>query len=290
MTSMKLMYIVAMVLFGTIGMFLRYIGLPSDLVAMCRGFLGSAFIAVLYLAKGKRMDRKSLRENGKYLVLSGVMLGINWIFLFAAYKQTSVAVASLCNYMAPIVIIALAPALYGDNWSVKRVLCVIGAVIGIILVSNVMSAENVNTKGIFLGLGAAAGFVGLVICNRSMKDVPALDRVFVQLLVSALTILPYTIIVNKGAHIEVDALSIGFTIMLGIVHTGFAYCLYLIPMANLPVQSFALLGYIEPVVSVICSAVFLHEPLGIAGVIGAILVIGSAIAGEMTSIKAEESA
>ena len=283
--SMKLMYITAVVLFGTIGMFLRFIGLPGEVVAMCRGFLGSGFIGLLYLIKGRRMNKEAIAKNRKRLILSGVFLGINWIFLFAAYSTTSVAVASLCNYMAPVVIIALAPALYGDKWSIPRALCVAGAVLGIILVSGVITAENVNLPGIFLGLGAAAAFVGLVICNRGMDGMEAFDRVFFQLLISALTILPYVLIVNRGKSIHADGISIGLTLMLGIVHTGIAYCFYLIPMADLPVQSFALLGYIEPVVSVICSALFLREPLGIAGLIGAVLVIGSAAMGEITSAK-----
>ena len=47
------------------------------------------------------------------------------------------------------------------------------------------------------------------------------------------------------------------------------------------VQEIALMGYLEPVVSVLGSALFLHEPLGVAGAIGAAMVIVAAAAGEL---------
>ncbi len=132
-----------------------------------------------------------------------------------------------------------------------------------------------------MGMLAAFTFAGVVICNRFLGSVPALDRVFFYLLGSACTILPYVLIMNLGKTIPVDLSSAGIVLMLGVIHTGIAYFLYLIPMASLPVRSVALLGYLEPVVSVLCSALILGDPMDFLTVAGTVLVIGSAALGEM---------
>ncbi len=68
--------------------------------------------------------------------------------------------------------------------------------------------------------------------------------------------------------------------MLGIVQTGIAYCLYFSGLGSLPVQTIAVLGYLEPVISVLCSVVFLGENMSIAGWIGAVLILGAAVISE----------
>ena len=286
----RLKYITAVVLYGTIGMFVRYVSLPSEAVAFCRGSFGSVFILLFMRFRGMHPDRKALRKNRALLVLSGVLLGFNWIFLFAAYIETTVAIASLCNYMAPLIVVLVSPFVLREKQNAKKMLCVLGAFIGIILVSGVLSGERGNLSGVVLGLLAALCFVGIVICNRKMSGISAYDKAIVQLGVSAATILPYVLIHNRGTSLMPDTRSALIVLMLGIVHTGFAYCLYFSGMATLPVQTVAVLGYIEPVVSVICSVLFLHESLGIAGWIGAALIILSAVASELVGEDAQAAA
>ena len=279
----RMKYIVAVVLYGTIGMFLRYVNLPSEIVALCRGSIGAVFIALYLKAGHQRLDREAIRRNLRWLVLSGVCLGLNWIFLFAAYMHTTVAIASLCNYMAPLIVILIAPIVLREPISRKKIPCVAAAFIGIILVSGVWGGETGNISGVFMGLAAAAAFVVIVICNRKIHDIPALDKSVLQLAISALTILPYVLVKNHNVNLSLDARSVLIILMLGILHTGFAYILYFSAMHNLPVTTFAVLGYLEPVVSVLCSFFFLHEAMGMAGWIGAVLIIGAAVVSETVS-------
>ena len=276
----RLKYITAVVLYGTIGMFLRFVSLPSELVAMCRGIIGSIFILLYLRARHTRMDRGAIRANRKLLLVSGVLLGLNWIFLFAAYVTTTVAIASLCNYMAPIIVILVAPAVLRERLDRRKLPCIAAALVGIVLVSGVLTGGGGNLPGVALGLCAAACFVGIVICNRKLRGISAYDRSIVQLAISAVTILPYVIVRNRGAALRADARSVLIVLLLGLVHTGGAYCFYFSGMASLPVQTVAILGYLEPVVSVLCSTIFLREPLSAAGWIGAALIIAAAAVSE----------
>ena len=276
----RVKYIIAVVLYGTIGLFLRQVALPSEAVAMCRGIIGSLFILCFLLARGQRPDRAAIRRNLGLLLASGVLLGLNWIFLFAAYIRTTVAIASLCNYMAPILVIIAAPLLLREKLVRRKLPCVAAALLGIVLVSGVLSGGGGETAGVALGLAAALCFTGIVICNRKLQGISAYDRSVVQLAVSAVTILPYVLLRSRGAAITVDLRSVLIVAMLGVLHTGVAYCLYFSGMANLPVQTVAILGYLEPVVSILCSAVFLREPMSLLGWLGAGLVLAAAAVSE----------
>ena len=281
MAAERFKYILAVILYGTIGMFLRYVSVPAELVAMCRGLIGSLFILLFLKAKHRRPDTAAIRRNLKWLLIAGVALGLNWIFLFAAYMQTTVAVASLCNYMAPVIVIVIAPLVLRERLNMRKMPCVAAALAGIVLVSGVLGGAGGNARGVLMGLAAAACFVVIVICNRKLRGIDALDKSIVQLLVSALTILPWVLIRNRGAVLHIDARSVLIILMLGLIHTGVAYCLYFSGMSTLPVQTVAVLGYLEPVVSVLCSAVFLNEPMGAAGWAGAVLVLGAAVICEL---------
>ena len=277
----RLKYVAAVVLYGTIGMFLRFVSLPSEAVAMARGVLGSVFIYLYLRVKGDRPDRAAIRRNLRLLLLSGIMLGLNWIFLFAAYETTTVAVASLCNYMAPLIVILAAPLVLRERLNRKKLPCVAAALLGIVLVSGVADGGLGNPAGVALGLAAAACFVGIVLCNRKLRNIRAMDRALVQLAISAATILPYVLIHNRGVPLQTDLRSLLVVLMLGLLHTGVAYCFYFSGMASLPVQTVAVLGYLEPVVSVLCSALFLREAMTPAGWLGAALIVGAAVVSEL---------
>lgn len=276
----RIKYITSVVLYGTIGLFLRYVSLPSELVAMCRGILGSCFIVLYLKSRHQRMDASAIRRNLKWLLIAGVALGLNWIFLFAAYMQTTVAIASLCNYMAPMIVILVSPLVLHEQLDRRKMPCVLAAFIGIILVSGVWNGSAGSPSGVLMGLSAAVCFVIIVICNRKLEGISAYDRSIIQLAISAVTILPYVLIRNLGTSLEWNLRSILIILMLGVIHTGLAYCMYFSGMGSLPVQTVAILGYLEPAVSVLCSAFFLREPLSAAGWLGAALIIGAAILSE----------
>jgi drug/metabolite transporter (DMT)-like permease len=164
-------YITAVALYGTIGMLLRFVPLPSEVVAMCRGAIGSVFILLYLKIRGRRPDAAAIRKNLRWLAASGVLLGLNWIFLFAAYIKTTVAVASLCNYMAPLIVVLAAPAVLHERLDRRKLPCVAAALVGIVLVSGVLGGGVGDLGGVALGLAAALCFVGIVLCNRRLRGI-----------------------------------------------------------------------------------------------------------------------
>ncbi|MBQ7057991.1 MAG: EamA family transporter [Firmicutes bacterium] len=280
----KLQYIGSVLLYGTIGMIVRQISFPSDFIVLCRGLIGGLFILSFRLLSGHRPEKKAIQKNTKWLILSGACLGFNWIFLFAAYVHTTVAIASLFNYMAPILLVLLSPLLFKEKLTAKKLLCVGAALLGVLLISGVLTGRSqaLHPIGMAYAALAAIGFSALVVCNRRMSpDLSPYDRSFVQLFISALIVLPYVLLMNRGIQLSWDLRSVLLTLLIGILQTGVAYIWYFGSIPEIPTQTFAVLGYLEPTMSVLCSALILREPMGLTGWIGALLIIGAAVVNEL---------
>lgn len=275
----------SMVIFGTIGIFRKYIPLPSSLIAMARGFIGMFFLLFWIRLRGKQIGWASVKKNGIALVISGIMLGFNWILLFEAYQYTSVATATLCYYMAPIIVILLSPLLFGERLTKRKMICVAVAFLGMIPVSGVLEtgfSGLSEMKGILLGLGAAVLYASVVLTNKKIVGVAAFDRTLMQLGTAGLVLLPYNMVTVEWADVRFTAVSALLLVFVGILHTGIAYAMYFGSMPNLKAQTLALLSYIDPVTAILLSALVLHEPVGLMSCIGAVLVLGSTLVSELS--------
>lgn len=273
-------YVIANIIYGTIGLFLHFVSATSEFTVLCRGLIGSVFIFLIMLIKKQLPDLMAIKKNLKMLFISGFALGFNWVFLFAGYKY-GLGVTSLCNYMAPIFIVIICTVFFKEKLTKIQLLCIIGAFAGICLVSGVFEeSSSVDLRCVIFGLLAAFGFVGLVLCNRNIHDIKPLDKTITQLLFSAIVVLPY-VYFNNGFPTNLDMTSIICLIILGIVHTGIAYILYFDSVSTLPVNEVVIIGYIEPVLSVLISAIVFKEKLTVLGSIGAVLIIVSALVNEL---------
>ena len=137
-TQSKIKLIASLCIFGTISVFVRNIALGSGMIALARGVLGSAFL-LLYLAlRRQKLDLAAIRRNLKILLLSGGIMGLNWVLLFEAYRYTTVATATLCYYMQPVFLTLAATVVLGEKLSLKKGLCVLVALCGMVLVSGVI--------------------------------------------------------------------------------------------------------------------------------------------------------
>lgn len=278
----------SMFIFGTIGIFRRYIPLPSSMVAMTRGIVGMLFLLAFLRIRRVKLNGAAIRKNLWTLVISGAVMGVNWILLFEAYNYTSVATATLCYYLAPIFIIIVSPFLLKEKITARKIACVCVALLGMVFVSGVLQtgiSGLSELKGILLGVGAAALYATVVLLNKKLTDVPAYDRTIIQLGAAGVALLPYVLLTENMAAMEFTGLS---TLMLAIVcmvHTGVAYALYFGSLMDLKAQTAAILSYIDPVVAIILSALFLKESMGVFGMIGAVLVLGAAIVSELPEKK-----
>lgn len=280
--------VLSMSIFGTIGIVRKYIDLPSSVIALGRALIGTLFLALLLFIRRQPFSVSVVRKQALSLLLSGCFLGFNWILLFEAYCYTTVATATLCYYMAPVIVILAAPLLFRETLTVKKGLCVLAAVVGAVLVSGILTGGSGSSdgKGVLLGLGAAVLYASVVLLNKGIRDVPAMDRTLVQLAVSAIVLIPYVLLTEDVTLLSPGAVDLGLLLLAGILHTGIAYALYFGSIHALSAQTAALFSYIDPVLAILLSALLLQEPMGISGIFGAVLILGAAFLSEYEPKKA----
>lgn len=275
--------IAAMCIFGTIGIFREYIPLPSSLIALVRGAVGSGYLLISAAVQNQKPDLPAIKKNLPLLVLSGAAIGFNWIFLFEAYCYTTVATATLCYYLAPVMVIALSPLFLKEKLTLRRGLCTLIALAGMIPVSGILDnglAGSADWKGILYGLAAAVLYAGVMLMNKKMSPIPANDKTVVQLISASVVLAPYVLATEDVGALVFTPASVALLLVVGILHTGIAYRMYFAAMSNLKAQTTALFSYLDPIMAIVLSAVILGQPAGWPTVLGAAMILGSAIISE----------
>ena len=280
--------IASMVLFGTIGVFIRGIAMPSGVIAMARGLLGAAFLLLSARIRGRRGSLASVRKNAVLLLLSGLVLGMNWILLFEAYRYTTVATATICYYLAPVLVVLTSPLFLGERLTLRKILAAAAAFTGMLFISGVTSAglpAPAELRGVLLGVGAACFYAGVMILNKRMPPMDAYDRTAGQLAGAGITLIPYCLLTARPGGGAFAPISLIMLLIVCVVHTGIAYLLYFGAMEHLSGQSVSMMGYIDPVVAVLCSALILREPITSRSLIGMALILGAAAVSELPGKK-----
>ena len=283
-----MMLTVSMIIYGTIGIFRRHIPLSSGVLACARGFLGSAFLLIFLKLRGRSLGFRMAKRDLALFILSGAMIGVNWIFLFEAYNCTTVATATLCYYMQPTIVILLSPLLLNEKLTAKKALCAAAAIVGMALVTGIFEgaadgsgSAGGQMKGILLGLGAAALYAAVIILNKKSGPADAYEKTILQLFSAAAVLVPYLLVTGQLQDLHPDGRALVLLAVVGIVHTGIAYALYFGSMDGLPGQTIALFSYIDPVVALLLSAFLLREPVTALGIAGAVLILGAAVVSEI---------
>ncbi len=271
--------IVSMLIFGTIGIIRRYIPFSSTFLAFIRGILGGTYLLV-YIKITKRGINTIKGRALPIIILTGVVIGLNWVFLFESYNYTSVSAATMCYYMQPTFVMLLSPIFLKEKLTIKKGLCAVISLIGMLFVSGVLSEKRIttsDTKGIFYALIAALLYASVIILNKKTDSIDAYMKTAIELLSASGAILPYLLLTEDISKISFSVSSLILVLTVGILHTGIAYTMYFGSMKSLSAQSTALISYVDPVSALILSNFLLNENIGLLGWLGATAIIISAI-------------
>lgn len=284
----KIQFLLSMMIFGTIGVFVRYIDLSSSEIALLRGLIGSLFLMTVIFFMRKKVQMSLIKANALILVLSSAALGGNWIFLFQAYKYTTISNATLSYYFAPVFVTILSPFILKEKLSTKKIICIAVAMLGMVLIvgnSGVNPSGMDDLIGIGYGVTAAALYASLMLLNKFIKGMDGLEKTLLQLGTATLLLMPYVFFTEGFGIFEISGSSIPFIVILGLVHTGIGFLLFFSGMQKLKGQSIAALSYVDPITSLLISAAILQEPMTVVQLLGGALLLGSTFVSENASIK-----
>jgi len=279
----KCMMILSMAIFGTLAPFVRRVSVLSGELALYRAVMAFLMVGGYFLVTGQKIPVRQIKKEIPLLLFSGAAMGFNWILLFEAYKYTTVSVATLSYYFAPVIVMLVCPVLFREKMTKKQILCFVMSTIGIVLITGIgdLNAGSNHFIGILFGLGAACLYATVILINKFIKGVQGLHRTFLQFLSAIIVLLPYVLITSGITLGGLNGIGWMCLLVLGIVHTGAAYCMYFSSLKEIEGQKAAILSYIDPLVAVLVSVTVLKESIGIMQIIGGILILGFTLLNEI---------
>ena len=279
----RILLILSMAIFGTIGLFRRSIDVSSGELALYRAVLATIFIGAYLLISKNRIVFGNIKKQLPLLVLSGTAMAFNWILLFEAYNYTTVSVATLSYYFAPVLVTVLCPVLFREKMTLKNVVCFVMSTLGIVMITGIGSLDTGSDhfKGILFGLGAATLYATVILLNKFIKGIDGIHRTFIQFVAAVVVLAPYVLLTDGINLKNLDTKGIVLLLIVGIVHTGITYCMYFTSLKDLPGQKAAILSYIDPLVAVICSVAILGEEMSLPQIIGGVLILGFTLLNEI---------
>lgn len=273
----KIYIIGSMLIFGSIGLFVREIPLASAQIALIRGIIGSLFLILSGIVTGKKPSLTAIKPNLLYLLIAGAAIGFNWILIFEAYRYTSITNAILCYYFAPVFVVFLSPFVLKERLTGGKILCILGAMAGMFLVAWPGKDSSFSSReliGIGFGLSAAILYAVVIIMNKFMKNMTGLESTTVQISTASLVLIPYVLSKGPIPLGILDGRALSFMLLLGLMNTGVAYLLYFTSMQKLNGQTVAIFSYIDPISAILMSAIFAGEKLTGLQLLGGALILG----------------
>lgn len=273
-------YLCAMLLFGTLGLFVRQAHVAGDVLAFLRTLIGAAFLGVLLLLQRHRIQKIGGRQL-LYVLLSAAFLGFNWVFLFEAYAAATISIATVIYYTAPLLALLAAVFLFHESVTLRIVLGIVLTMGGLLCITQV-TGTAVQLKKILFAAAAALCYAGVLLTNQFLHDIDGLYFTFLQLLCSAGILFVYLLLEGRIHLIpELPAASWPWIMCIAVVHTGVAYALYFTSLHHLTSSQAAVGSYLDPCIALLLSIFLLREPstlmqgIGIAAIVGGIIISDS---------------
>ncbi len=273
-------FIASMVIFGTNGLLVANISLSSAEIVLMRTLLGSLFLLCVVLVK-RCFSFADLKADLLPATLGGAALGLNWMLLFSAYRSAGVGLSTLTYYCGPILVLALSPILFKEKLTWNKLLAIAAVAVGMFCITdNIVAGSDVQT-GILCGAGAALLYATLIVANKRVKHLSGLNCAMYELVIAFFVILIYLAITGAKLPVIPAVGDIVWVLIIGFVNTGLAYYLYFSSLQQLPAQTVSLVCYIDPLTALLISAAFLGESMTLVQAVGAVLILGGAILGEL---------
>ena len=274
------MYILSMLIFGTNGILVHHISLASSQIILMRTLIGGLLLTLIVLLRGG-FDRAGIRADLLPLLLGGSVLGLNWVALFEAYRQLNVSLATLIYYVGPILVLLFSPLLFREKLNSRKITSVVLVAVGLVCISGSIALRGMSMRGLLTAVVSALFYAAVIIFNKRITHTGGMQTAALELDIAFVIVLIYMMLTVGLPHPAVS--DIPWIAVIGLVNTGLAYLLYFSGLQKLPAQSAALISYVDPVSALVFSALFLHETMTPVQILGAVLIIGGAVFGELKS-------
>ena len=260
--------------------FISVIVAAVELDALALAFYRLSIAAVVVaaaVALVRRVDLLRLAASRRRVVVLGTMLAAHWFLFFQTIKLSSVSVAVLTVYTAPILLALLAPAVLEEPRSWVALAAVVPAAAGLALIGLAgEGGRHARPAAIVTGLLAALTYALLVMGTKQLTArLPVATIQFWNALVAAVVLAPFLVTSERVLPREGE---IGYVVLLGVVFTGLSSFIYIWLLRKVTAQAIGVLAYIEPVSASLLAWALLGQPLTLQVIVGGLLIIVAGLA------------
>jgi drug/metabolite transporter (DMT)-like permease len=284
MKKSYLKYIASLLLFGSNGIVASYILLSSVEIVFTRTLIGSLFLILIFIFSKQKAQFWKNRMHLFCIVISGVAMGASWMFLYEAYSRIGVSIATLAYYCGPVIVMILSPILFKERMTWAKLAGFLAVLTGMFCVNVQVLSQGGTVWGLVFGIMSAIMYAVMIIFNKKAISITGLENSMCQLCTSFITVAIFLGLYQEFS-IRFESGSLLPVLVLGIINTGIGCYLYFSSIGNLPVQTVAICGYLEPLSALVFSVIFLGETLNFVQIIGAMLILGGAAFGELVPAK-----
>lgn len=277
-------HVASLLLFGLNGIVASRIALNSYEIVFFRTFIASIFLLCVFLISKERFHFKENKKDALFVALSGVSMGASWMFLYEAYQQIGVSLATLIYYCGPVIVMVLSPIIFKERLTLPKILGFVIVLVGFFLINENAAIFGGNAWGLFCGVMSAVTYFFMVTFNKKAKKIGGMENTVIQLVVSCFTVAIF-LIIKQGLIINVQPSSIVYILILGVINTGVGCYMYFSTISKLSVQTVAVCGYLELLSAVIFATVLLSERMTVIQIIGAVCIVGGAMLGELVTLR-----
>lgn len=273
-------YMTALLMFGSNGIVASYISLSSYEIVFTRTLIGSLFLALIFVFSKQKVQFYKNKSHFLYLVISGVAMGASWMFLYEAYAQIGVSIATLAYYCGPMIVMILSPVIFREKLTSVKLLGFLAVLIGMFCVNEQALSQGRTSWGLICGILSAFMYAIMVVFNKKAVSIKGLENSMWQLITSFITVAIF-LCMKQGFSLNITLENLVPILILGILNTGIGCYFYFSSIGDLPLQTVAICGYLEPLSALLFSAVLLGEKLSFVQIVGAMLILGGAAFGEL---------
>lgn len=276
----KIKLVLIMIIWGSLGVFTRSIPLSALSLAFLRALIA---LPVLFIAmKMKKADKVKWLHLKPYFI-SGILLGFGWLTLFYGFKHTSISSAVIIYNMCPVYVMLTAPWVLKETISKVQITVILISFLGLFLIVGHNLLDGYGYIGLTLSAISGMLYAAIVLINRSIKvRVDNQTATFAQIFVAMIVLLPFVLIDgNILAIVYLDAKEVANIILLGVLHTSFAYTMFFSLYTHMKSIEIVAYSYLEPLFAIIFSMLFIGETLTFPQIIGGVMILGSTYIGEM---------
>lgn len=273
-----LLVIIGSIAYGFLPIFVKNIiayNYSSLSIVFYRYFLTAIFLFIIIIVS-KKSFKITKRQFIELLIFSIIGLGLTFFFLSQSLLYISAGLSNMIHFGYPVIVLLVMIFMFKEKANILKVLSIIFAVVGIVMLTQVVEVESF--LGVVYALITTITYGSYIIANKkcSFAEVDTMVSLFYMSL--------FVSIAFFIAGIFTDSLQLlnnlyvfGNFAAISLVCTIFSLGLFLYGVKRLGSSLASILNMFEPATTVVASIFIYKEELTINIIIGSILIILSTI-------------